>query len=52
MQDHTAQTCSLAGFKLEPYYRIIRGAIVLVEKEWLGFGHKMSFGDACLYPYS
>lgn len=40
--DRTAQTCSLAGFMLEPYYRTIRGFIVLVEKEWLGFGHKMS----------
>eukprot|EP00038_Savillea_parva_P000911 m.99883 g.99883 ORF g.99883 m.99883 type:complete len:823 (-) comp10322_c0_seq1:319-2787(-) len=40
--DRTAQTCSLAGFMLEPYYRTIRGFIVLVEKEWLHFGHKMS----------
>ena len=41
-RDRTAQTCSLAGFMLEPYYRTIRGCIVLVEKEWLGFGHTMS----------
>lgn len=40
--DRTAQTCSLAGIILDPYYRTIDGFGALVEKEWLAFGHKFS----------
>ena len=43
--DRTAQTCSLAGIMLDPFYRTFQGLQILIEKEWLGFGHK--FMDRC-----
>ncbi|XP_040282241.1 myotubularin-related protein 2 [Bufo bufo] len=38
--DRTPQLTSLAMIMLDGYYRTIRGFEVLVEKEWLSFGHK------------
>ncbi|XP_036180521.1 myotubularin-related protein 2 isoform X8 [Myotis myotis] len=38
--DRTAQLTSLAMLMLDGYYRTIRGFEVLVEKEWLSFGHR------------
>ncbi|XP_051882754.1 myotubularin-related protein 2 isoform X4 [Pristis pectinata] len=38
--DRTAQLTSLAMIMLDSYYRTIRGFEVLIEKEWLGFGHR------------
>ncbi|XP_069746882.1 phosphatidylinositol-3,5-bisphosphate 3-phosphatase MTMR2 isoform X2 [Narcine bancroftii] len=41
--DRTAQLTSLAMIMLDSYYRTIRGFEVLIEKEWLGFGHRFQF---------
>ncbi|KAJ6664939.1 hypothetical protein lerEdw1_005911 [Lerista edwardsae] len=38
--DRTVQLTSLAMLMLDGYYRTIQGFEVLVEKEWLSFGHR------------
>lgn len=38
--DRTAQLTSLSMLMMDKYYRTIRGFEVLIEKEWLSFGHR------------
>ncbi|XP_033876550.1 myotubularin-related protein 1-like isoform X1 [Acipenser ruthenus] len=40
--DRTAQLTSLAMLMLDSYYRTIKGFEVLIEKEWISFGHRFA----------
>ncbi|KAM6144223.1 myotubularin isoform 3-T3 [Erethizon dorsatum] len=40
--DRTAQLTSLAMLMLDSFYRSIEGFEILIQKEWISFGHKFS----------
>tara|TARA_B110000305_G_C19339662_1_gene588430 strand:- start:301 stop:1002 length:702 start_codon:yes stop_codon:yes gene_type:complete len=37
--DRTSQVCALAQIFLDPFFRTCKGFRILVEKDWLAFGH-------------
>lgn len=53
--DRTAQIASLSQLLLDPYYRTINGFLMLIEKEWIGFGYQFEerlgkMTDKCTSP--
>ncbi|KAF5315863.1 hypothetical protein D9611_004946 [Ephemerocybe angulata] len=43
--DRTAQLSAMSQLCLDPFYRTIRGFEILIEKDWLSYGHR--FLDRC-----
>lgn len=52
--DRTSQLCALSQVMLDPYFRTIKGLAVLIEKDWISFGHKFAerYGHAKHDPHN
>ena len=48
--DRTPQVTALAQLLLDGYYRTLRGLLVLIQKEWLAFGHRFELRRTCGQP--
>lgn len=48
--DRTAQLSAIAQLCLDPFYRTIKGFAILIEKDWLSFGHKFAHRAGHLVP--
>ena len=45
--DRTTQICSLVQIILDPFFRTIEGFAILIEKEWISFGHQFTTRNGC-----
>ena len=45
--DRTSQICSLVQIILDPYFRTFEGFAVLIEKDWVSFGHQFAVRNGC-----
>ena len=45
--DRTSQICSLVQIILDPYFRTFKGFAVLIEKDWISFGHQFAIRNGC-----
>ena len=45
--DRTSQICSLVQIIMDPYFRTFKGFAVLIEKDWISFGHQFATRNGC-----
>ena len=47
--DRTSQVCSIVQIILDPYFRTFKGFAVLIEKDWVSYGHQFAVRNGCDY---